>query len=62
MPKIIIQLEENVFKLLLTPEETDTLMEVCVIKEVSVVEALEAIFIIGSIKMVESLSDPAPPT
>jgi len=58
MPKIIVQLEENCFKLLITPEEADALMEICVVKEASVVEALEAIFVIGSIKMVESLSNP----
>ncbi|GAH18481.1 unnamed protein product, partial [marine sediment metagenome] len=47
MPKILIQLEENAFKLLLTPEEADTLMEICVIKEASLQDVLEAIFVLG---------------
>lgn len=62
MPQIIIQLEENVFKLLLNPAEADTLMEICVIKEASIIEMLEAIFVIGSSEMIDSVINPNPLT
>ena len=59
MPRVVIPTRESGFTLILSPNEMDNIREMAARKEASIIEVIEACFVIGSMKMTESLEPQA---